>query len=177
MTEAERMANAHQFRDKYYGKHKTQVEMVLEYMERYGSITPLEALIAIGSLRLSARIWDIKHSGYAINKEIADGEQNYAIYSPRIRKESRKMEMNWIRRAEKQPDQIGEYIVATEYGGVKTLRFTPVAGWNTYVDFEGILHEKNRIPDRYVIAWMALPEYPQELKAEMDCPSSEAEEW
>lgn len=80
-TDYERMANANEFRGQFYSGQRTQKEMIFEYMERYGSITPLEALIAIGCLRLASRIWDIKHDGHNVKKEICEGEQNYAIYS------------------------------------------------------------------------------------------------
>lgn len=51
-------------------KAKSQKSLVLEYIERNGSITPLEAQKHIGCLRLGARIWDLKHDGYNIVTEM-----------------------------------------------------------------------------------------------------------
>ncbi len=44
-------------------------ELILEYMEKHGSITPLEAQRELGCMRLGARIWDLRHEGYEIIKE------------------------------------------------------------------------------------------------------------
>lgn len=51
---------------------KSQKELVLEYMERYGSITPLEAQREIGCMRLGARIWDLRRDGYDIVSEMVE---------------------------------------------------------------------------------------------------------
>lgn len=47
-----------------------QTELVLEYLRRYGSITPAEALGEFGCMRLGARIWDLKRDGYDITMEL-----------------------------------------------------------------------------------------------------------
>lgn len=44
----------------------TQNELVLEYLDQFGSITPLEAMRDLGIYRLSARIADLKSDGYSI---------------------------------------------------------------------------------------------------------------
>ena len=44
----------------------TQTEAVLDYLNQYGSITPLEALREIGCFRLAARIHDLEKKGYTI---------------------------------------------------------------------------------------------------------------
>lgn len=50
-------------------KHtKSQCTKIIDYMNRHGSITQLEAANAIGCYRLSARIYDLKDHGYAIRK-------------------------------------------------------------------------------------------------------------
>ena len=54
----------------------TQVERVEKYMIDFGSITQLEAMRDLGIMRLSARIWDLKHEGKQINRvqeAFADG--------------------------------------------------------------------------------------------------------
>ena len=48
----------------------TQVQLILEYIDEFGSITPLEAMRDIGCYRLSARISDIKKLGYPVKTEI-----------------------------------------------------------------------------------------------------------
>lgn len=42
-------------------KRKTQAERVLEYIQKYGSITTLDAFRDLGVTRLSARIYELKH--------------------------------------------------------------------------------------------------------------------
>ena len=54
--------------------------MALEYVQKFDSITPLEALTAFGCLRLSARIADLRADGHNITTEIHKGKKNYAIY-------------------------------------------------------------------------------------------------
>lgn len=51
---------------------KTQKEQILEHLEAHGSITPLEAQKLYGCMRLGARIWDLKHEGHEIVKEIVE---------------------------------------------------------------------------------------------------------
>ena len=48
---------------------QTQAERVLGYIEKFGSITPLEAMQDLGVMRLSARIADLKKLGYPIVSE------------------------------------------------------------------------------------------------------------
>ena len=45
---------------------KTQCEMVLDYMQKYGSITTFEAFIDLGCTRLSSRINDLRNACYRI---------------------------------------------------------------------------------------------------------------
>lgn len=49
----------------------TQNEMVLDYMERHGSISSWQAFINLGISRLSGRIFDLRSQGHIIeNKRI-----------------------------------------------------------------------------------------------------------
>lgn len=70
----------------------TQEEKILAYMERHGSITPLEAMNELGVMRLGARIFDLKESGVKIITDTVtgtnrDGERvRYARY--RLEKEN-----------------------------------------------------------------------------------------
>lgn len=47
----------------------TQCELIVEYMKRFGSINPLQALEDIGCFRLASRISDLKKQGYPIISE------------------------------------------------------------------------------------------------------------
>lgn len=48
---------------------KTQTKKVLEWMRTVGPITPMEAMIELGIMRLSARIYDLEEQGYVIERE------------------------------------------------------------------------------------------------------------
>jgi regulator of RNase E activity RraA len=48
----------------------TQAERVLDYIEKFGSITQYEALQDLGVMRLASRISDLKKMGYPIKGEI-----------------------------------------------------------------------------------------------------------
>lgn len=64
----------------------TQCSKILAYIEREGSITPLDALREFGCMRLASRITDLKKAGFVISKEMEtaknrDGEPvRYARY-------------------------------------------------------------------------------------------------
>ena len=48
-------------------EHKpTQNQRILDYIERFGSITQLDALKDLGVMRLASRISDLRRLGYAI---------------------------------------------------------------------------------------------------------------
>lgn len=47
-------------------KSMRQTDMVMEYLERNGSIDPLRAFNDLGILRLGARIYDLKAAGVPI---------------------------------------------------------------------------------------------------------------
>jgi hypothetical protein len=47
----------------------TQNDMVLDYLKRFGSITPIEALADLGIMRLGARCYDLKKEGHDIITE------------------------------------------------------------------------------------------------------------
>lgn len=51
------------------GACKSQTERILQYMLEGHSITPLEALRLFNSMRLGARIADIKAKGYLVYSE------------------------------------------------------------------------------------------------------------
>ena len=47
-------------------ENQKQKDRILEYMQKHGSITSLEAFEKIGCTRISARIWDLRSDGYII---------------------------------------------------------------------------------------------------------------
>ena len=50
--------------------HKpTQNERIIDYMNRFGSITQFEALQDLGIMRLSSRISDLRSRGYSITSK------------------------------------------------------------------------------------------------------------
>ena len=49
---------------------KSQCESILEHLNTYGSITPMEALNLYGCFRLGARVWELKARGHAIDSEL-----------------------------------------------------------------------------------------------------------
>ena len=65
----------------------TQKEKVLAYMQRYGSITPIDALREFSCMRLGARIADLKADGHHIKTEMVGSKNkfgepvHYASYS------------------------------------------------------------------------------------------------
>jgi hypothetical protein len=44
----------------------TQTQAILEYLNKYGTITPIDALRELGCFRLAARIHELEQSGYNI---------------------------------------------------------------------------------------------------------------
>ena len=48
----------------------TQKEMILDYIERNGSITQMQALRELGCLRLASRVCDLRKDGHIIQKEM-----------------------------------------------------------------------------------------------------------
>jgi hypothetical protein len=65
----------------------TQCEMIVEYLNTYKEITPLEAMRYLGCYRLASRISDLKRQGYNIKSEMVSvatrngGRTHIAKYS------------------------------------------------------------------------------------------------
>ena len=81
MNTADRFVNADEYSRVYDKKKMTQKEACLDYLERYGSITPLEALTAFNSFRLAALICELRKDGYLIDMRLNDTGKRYAIYT------------------------------------------------------------------------------------------------
>lgn len=63
-----------------------QCRLLIDYLTRHGSITPNEALSALGIGRLSARVLDLKRAGFGIETKMVEvptrfGTANVARYS------------------------------------------------------------------------------------------------
>jgi hypothetical protein len=54
-----------------------QAQRVLDYMEKYGSITPLQAINELGILRLAAVISVLKKRGLCIESEFVSVRNRY----------------------------------------------------------------------------------------------------
>ena len=54
-------------------KRASQNKKILAFMEQYGTITPKEAEAICGTMRLAARISDLKKQGYEISKTMRYG--------------------------------------------------------------------------------------------------------
>jgi hypothetical protein len=60
---------------------KTQNELILDYLQKGKSITPLDALNKFGCFRLAARISDLRKDGLNIaTKYVTKEGKNYASY-------------------------------------------------------------------------------------------------
>lgn len=55
----------------------TQTDMVLDYLERKGSITTWEAYSKLFITRLSAKIYDLKKLGYSFDEEWITKKNRY----------------------------------------------------------------------------------------------------
>ena len=81
MSMMDRFERANEYSHRKFDEKKTQKQMCLEYLEEYGSITPLEALSAFNSFRLAAIICRLRKDGYIITMKLNDGDKKYAIYT------------------------------------------------------------------------------------------------
>lgn len=55
----------------------TQKEMVVKYINDFGSISPLEALSDLGIMRLASRVTDLKKDGVKIVKAMEKSKNRY----------------------------------------------------------------------------------------------------
>ena len=55
----------------------TQADQIRTHLERYGSITQLEAMREYGIMRLGARIYDLKKSGLLIESKTETTKNRY----------------------------------------------------------------------------------------------------
>lgn len=55
----------------------TQKQLILDYLDQFGSITPMEAMRDLGIMRLAARISDLKEDGYEIRTSMEKMKNRY----------------------------------------------------------------------------------------------------
>ena len=55
----------------------TQCERVLDYMQRFGSITSAEAVMDLGVYRLAARVSDLRKEGHKISDRMESGKNRF----------------------------------------------------------------------------------------------------
>lgn len=72
----------------------TQCERIVEYMNKHGSITQLQAYVDIGCWRLASRISDLRKQGYAIKREMIKVKNRYGESVPVARYSLHKADIN-----------------------------------------------------------------------------------
>lgn len=55
----------------------TQCERIVDYINRFGSISTMEAFHDLGITRLASRIHDLRSEGYDIKREIIRDKNRY----------------------------------------------------------------------------------------------------
>ena len=55
----------------------TQCDRILQYIEDFGSINPLQAIADLGCMRLTSRVYDLRKMGYPIRMRWASGKNRY----------------------------------------------------------------------------------------------------
>ena len=57
----------------------TQKQLILEYLQTNGSITPRDAMEQFGCMRLGARIYDLKREGHDIRKAMEARPNRFGV--------------------------------------------------------------------------------------------------
>jgi len=62
---------------------KTQTETILEHLEKYDGISPLEALQLYGIFRLAPRVNELRNAGFPITSKLVKGAngKHFARYT------------------------------------------------------------------------------------------------
>lgn len=55
----------------------TQAEKIARHLERYGSITSMEAIRDYGIMRLASRVSDLKKDGFPVRTEFIRGKNRF----------------------------------------------------------------------------------------------------
>ena len=81
MSMVDRFVTADEYSKTFDEKKMSQKEACLDYLKKYGSITPLEALTAFNSLRLSSIIFRLRNEGHQIDTKINEEGKPFAVYT------------------------------------------------------------------------------------------------
>jgi hypothetical protein len=73
---------------------ESQNKRILAYLKSGRKITPLDGLYAFGTMRLSARIYDLRRRGEAIESRMI------TITSPAVYSGKKRVKQYWIKKAE-----------------------------------------------------------------------------
>ena len=52
-------------------------EMILDYIDRFGSISPMEAFMDLGITKLATRISEMRKNGYEFSKKMESRKNRY----------------------------------------------------------------------------------------------------
>lgn len=55
----------------------TQYELILQYMDDFGSISPMEAFSDLGITKLATRISELSRRGHEFHKEMVSSKNRY----------------------------------------------------------------------------------------------------
>lgn len=55
----------------------TQHERIIDYLEKCGSITPMDAFNDLGITKLATRIGELKREGYEFEQELESGKNRF----------------------------------------------------------------------------------------------------
>ena len=55
----------------------TQYDLILQYMDDFGSITPMEAFSDLGITKLATRISELSRRGYEFDKKMVTSKNRY----------------------------------------------------------------------------------------------------
>ena len=60
-----------------WGVGMTQHERILDYIDRFGSITPMDAFIDLGITKLATRISEMKQNGIEFEQKLVQSHNRY----------------------------------------------------------------------------------------------------
>lgn len=55
----------------------TQAERIIDYLEKFGSITPLEAFYDLGVTKLATRISEMRREGVGFDQELVESHNRF----------------------------------------------------------------------------------------------------
>jgi hypothetical protein len=67
-------------------KTEAQCKQILRFLKSGGEVTTLQAIRKFGSIRLPARIWDLRQAGHAIDRQMVEVGEGKRVASYSMRK-------------------------------------------------------------------------------------------